>query len=111
MHEDDAFSMIKFIDVSFWERAYGVPFTCFSMKTVEFIANILGKFVTFDDSDYLGWTFALCFKVTIPLAQLLRRGVLLKLDNGTVKWISIRYEHLPCFCYSCGCMGHIQKEC
>lgn len=107
MCEDDAFSTIKFTEVSFWARAYGVPFTCFSMKTAEFIANMLGKFVTFDDSDCLGWTSALRFEVMIPLAQPLRRGVLLKLDNRTVKWISIKYECLPRFYYSCGCIGHV----
>jgi hypothetical protein len=51
-------------------------------------------------------------RVSIELAQPLRRGVLLKTKkNEPPYWFDIEYENLPFFCLSCGIMGHSHLEC
>ncbi|KAJ9187290.1 hypothetical protein P3X46_002763 [Hevea brasiliensis] len=111
MVESDTANSITFGECSFWVRAYGVPFSCFSKSTAKLIANMIGRFISFDEDDVIGWSNALRFKVAIPIDKPLRRGVLLKLMVGTVRWIQLRYERLPHFCFSCGYMGHVQHEC
>lgn len=31
--------------------------------------------------------------------------------KGQPSWCSFQYEFLPNFCYSCGLLGHVEKEC
>ncbi|KAF2283685.1 hypothetical protein GH714_013872 [Hevea brasiliensis] len=54
---------------------------------------MIGRFVSFDNADVLGWSSALRFKVTIPLESHLRRGVLLKLASSGVKWNQTSAKH------------------
>ncbi|KAF2324842.1 hypothetical protein GH714_017929 [Hevea brasiliensis] len=90
MVESDTANSITFQECSFWVRAYGVPFSCFSKSTAKLIANMIGRFISFDEDDVIGWSNALRFKVAIPIDKPLRRGVLLKLMVGTVRWIQLR---------------------
>ncbi|CAN0876123.1 hypothetical protein LINGRAHAP2_LOCUS11122 [Linum grandiflorum] len=49
-------------------------------------------------------------RVSFKAMKPLRRGVLLEVENENV-WYKVAYERLPIFCYNCGIVGHIQKEC
>lgn len=101
---------IQLSTCSFQVRAYDVPFTYFSLSTAHLTLAIIGSFNHFDDSDRLGWAFALHIKVTNSYQKRLRCGVLLKLHSGVAHWVCLYYEHLPRFCDFCGYMGHVQRD-
>jgi hypothetical protein len=51
-------------------------------------------------------------RVAAEIAKPLRRGVLLKTDkNKPSEWFDIQFEKLPCYCFSCGLIGHSDLEC
>lgn len=56
-----------------------------------------------------------CFlrvKVLMDVRKTLFRGLMMGgIDGEKENWCSVKYEFLPNFCYSCGFLGHVEKEC
>lgn len=51
-------------------------------------------------------------KVLIDIRKPLMRGITVKVGNPEKeKWCSFAYEYLPDFCYTCGLIGHTDKQC
>jgi hypothetical protein len=51
-------------------------------------------------------------KVLIDIRKPLFRGVTMEVKQGEHSfWCNFKYEFLPIFCYSCGLLGHVEKEC
>uniref|UniRef100_A0A803MBU7 Reverse transcriptase zinc-binding domain-containing protein n=1 Tax=Chenopodium quinoa TaxID=63459 RepID=A0A803MBU7_CHEQI len=75
------------------------------------IGESLGGFMEFDDSDPLGWCEFMRLKVMIDVRKPLRRGVFIACGGPKSKWVDIKYERLGEFCFSCGMLDHIDKEC
>lgn len=48
--------------------------------------------------------------VEVDLTQLLLRGMVLR-SRGKPFWASFKYERCPDFCFRCGRVGHIDKNC
>ena len=48
--------------------------------------------------------------VLADITQPLMRGTTVKLE-GKVKWLSFKYERCPDFCYTCGKIGHSERNC
>ncbi|XP_027152214.1 uncharacterized protein LOC113752292 [Coffea eugenioides] len=48
--------------------------------------------------------------VDADISRPLMRGTTVQL-NGTIKWLSFRYERCPDFCYKCGIVGHSERSC
>ncbi|XP_071939973.1 uncharacterized protein [Coffea arabica] len=48
--------------------------------------------------------------VLVDIKQPLLRGTTVRI-NGMNKWLSFKYEKCPDFCYSCGVIGHSEKNC
>ncbi|XP_027150249.1 uncharacterized protein LOC113750482 [Coffea eugenioides] len=48
--------------------------------------------------------------VMADISQPVMRGTTVKMD-GNMKWVSFRYERCPDFCYTCGTIGHGERNC
>lgn len=48
--------------------------------------------------------------VEVELKKSLIRGTTMKLDDELV-WVEFKYEHLPTFCFYCGLICHLEKNC
>ncbi|KAJ8435144.1 hypothetical protein Cgig2_018972 [Carnegiea gigantea] len=53
---------------------------------------------------------ALCFKVDVEIKRPLLRGIKIMIE-GRPRWIYFKFVKLPDFCYGCGCLGHVLKDC
>jgi hypothetical protein len=53
-------------------------------------------------------------KVRLQIAQPLMRGMIVQVGGGCdwkEKWCHFEYEYLPAFCYNCGIIGRVDKNC
>lgn len=50
-------------------------------------------------------------RVSVDLTKPLRRGTILKGEDGSVYRVFCKFERLLDFCYSCGKPGHLLKDC
>ncbi|KAL2929014.1 Latrophilin-like protein LAT-2 [Bienertia sinuspersici] len=75
------------------------------------IGECMGGLIEYDNSDPLGLERYIRMKVTIDIRKPLRRGLRIATGNNTSKWVDIKYERVGDFCYFCGRLGHIDREC
>ncbi|KAF4355910.1 hypothetical protein F8388_012453 [Cannabis sativa] len=99
----------NFQGISFWIHVYGIPFRKVNFEMGKEIANIMGRFLEYDSSTKRPFMrFRVELDVTKPLIKRLQ------VDLSSLKdsiWISFKYERLNKFCFFCGCLDHIQKNC
>ncbi|XP_027166132.1 uncharacterized protein LOC113766106 [Coffea eugenioides] len=102
---------VKLDVCSFWVRAYNVPLGWMNAKTAEFIGDTLGEYEGFEgNSDQLAWGKFLRIRVKLHVDKPLKRQMKLYIE-GEVCRIQFRYERLPLYCYSCGRLGHNERDC
>nr|XP_040258726.1 uncharacterized protein LOC109764082 [Aegilops tauschii subsp. strangulata] len=120
-----------FDNIPIWVRVYNLPLGMMNAESAEDIGNIVGEFVeagTGADGSAIGRF--LCVKIRMQIDKPLMRGF--TLDDGGEKedaqrrgkatmmseeeeddgsWCRFEYEYLPDFCYTCGVIGHGEKDC
>lgn len=74
------------------------------------LAEKMGSFVEFDESDPIGWSKFMRVRVDVRLDKPLRRGAYIATSNGS-KWVKFKYEKLMDICYACGKLGHNYQQC
>ncbi|KAL2942943.1 Halomucin [Bienertia sinuspersici] len=108
--EDD--KHFKFADTAIWARVEGI---LANVDQTSIALNILEKVgvCIFVDShntpDKLQRTIRV--RLWIKLRKPLVPWVFLGLNNGTSKWVDIRYEGVFVFCKKCGMIGHKDNFC
>jgi hypothetical protein len=51
-------------------------------------------------------------KVKMNITKPLMRGTMVQIDDeGRTSWCPFAYEYMPDFCYICGVIGHVDREC
>lgn len=114
--EADAMTQVtaeSFQQIPFWVQVSGIPLGHLVKPYGEMlgkeIANSMGEFMEFDP--YYRSKF-MRIRVGLDSKKPLLRGKLLSLDKRKDNiWISFQYERLSKFCYFCGHLDHIQKDC
>ncbi|PWA64139.1 hypothetical protein CTI12_AA345860 [Artemisia annua] len=97
--------------VSFWIRLLNVPLSWRNKVSVGRIAAKLGDVMDVDDAYFENQSKHIRAKVMINILSPLCRFVnVMNLQNEKVR-VYIQYEKLPNYCYWCGLLGHIEKEC
>ncbi|KAL2941944.1 hypothetical protein RDABS01_030294 [Bienertia sinuspersici] len=94
-----------------WFRVYDMPFAKRSATFARDIGECMGEFLEFDDTDPLGLDNFMRVKVMIDIGKPLRRGAKIATSANSSKWVDIKYERLGDFCYYCGKLGHVDRDC
>ncbi|KAL5796760.1 hypothetical protein ACOSQ2_001580 [Xanthoceras sorbifolium] len=104
---------IDFSLVPFWVQLYNIPLICIDKKIGLRLGELLGE-VKEIDTDFNGDCSG-CFirlRVMIDINQPLKRGLRFTLRaKGEVSTALLCYERLPNFCYFCGKIGHLIRDC
>jgi hypothetical protein len=103
----------EFHKIPIWVRIFKLPLGMMSRETGEDIGNQIGEWMETDGlQDGLAFGKYLRVKVRMPINMPLMRGTTVEIDeNGRTIWCPFEYEFLPDFCYICGMIGHLDKEC
>ncbi|KAM0861132.1 hypothetical protein ACQ4PT_046068 [Festuca glaucescens] len=103
----------EFNKIPIWVRIFKLPFGMMSRETGEDIGNQIGECMEVDGlQDGLAVGKYLRVKVRMPINRPLMRGTTVEIDEtGRTLWCPFEYEFLPDFCYVCGIIGHLDKEC
>lgn len=94
----------------FWVRFYNIPLDCRSANHIRAIGSSLGEVVEVDNDGILWDTFARA-KIIMNITKPLKRIQRIRSSTGKVIQVEVKYERLPMFCYVCGLIGHIERDC
>lgn len=104
---------LEFTHIPIWVRVFDLPFGMMDSTNGMLIGNRIGRALAVDaeeDGSAIGGFLRI--KVKIDIRKPLMRGILLEGEEGEEDgWCPIRYEFIPNFCYGCGRLGHVEKEC
>lgn len=106
-------SDVIFDDFTVWVQLHNLPFLYMHSSVLSEIAAQIGSVKEIDlgtDGSCMG-NFARV-RVTRSLKQPLQRCVSASMEDGsTSNLILLLYERLPDFCYVCGRVGHLLRDC
>ena len=96
-----------------WIRVFDLPLGMMNEETGKAIGDKVGKALETDvDANGSAVGGYLRVKVQVDVRKPLLRGVTMQNDGeGDGDWCPIQYEFLPNFCYGCGLLGHVLREC
>lgn len=106
-------SQIQFLIANFWIRVTGVPLRFFSAENARIIGNKAGKViqVMVPKPRSSLWGRSLRIRVEVDLCRPLIAGFFMRNEGGVSQWIQLKYEKLPNFCYNCGLLDHLNRDC
>ncbi|GLT41299.1 hypothetical protein SLA2020_153740 [Shorea laevis] len=98
-------------EVPFWIQIRGLPPDRMTEVSGKRIGREIGRLIEVDvgDGHVRGMDF-IRVRVFIDSRKPLRRGMRLMLKESPI-WVSFQYERLPNFCYRCGMLDHVEKDC
>ncbi|KAL8494414.1 hypothetical protein ACS0TY_025284 [Phlomoides rotata] len=94
----------------FWVRLYDLPMAARTVANITLIAKKCGDVLEIDKGSVDGFSRSVRVRVKVDLLKPVKRGTKLEISNSSV-WVPFKYERLPSFCYICGLMGHMKREC
>ncbi|KAK3223533.1 hypothetical protein Dsin_010558 [Dipteronia sinensis] len=105
-------SCLGFNTVELWVQIHDVPIMCMNRRTAKWLAEQIGGVIDIPTEPKDCWGKFMRVKVQLTIPKPLKRWLRLKLDDSdTVVMVGLKYERLPDFCYACGKIGHVIKEC
>lgn len=103
---------LDFNCVDFWLRIFNKPICYRNEKIARKIGNGIGEFLEQDtNKNYAHLGNNIRIRVRLNITKPLRRGFMIRLEDSSEIWVTIRYERIPEFCFRCGVIGHIVKDC
>ncbi|TXG51369.1 hypothetical protein EZV62_023893 [Acer yangbiense] len=105
-------SQLMFNKTAFWIQIHEIPIMCMNRRTAKWMAEQIGEAVELPSESRECWGKFMRVKVRIDISKPLKRWLRLKLGKTEeVTMVSLKYERLPEFCFTCGRIGHSNKEC
>ena len=106
---------IEFNFIPIWVRILKMPLGLMNKAAGEVIGALIGEVMEVDaDDDDMAIGQYMRIKIKLDICKPLMRCVMLDLGDGKEekkKWCPIMYEYLPDFCYTCGFIGHTDRNC
>ncbi|KAL0454591.1 UNVERIFIED_CONTAM: hypothetical protein Slati_0798300 [Sesamum latifolium] len=91
---------------------HGLPLGKMTKELCSFIGNKLGRFKDVDlDEKGESWGSSVRVRVSVDVTKPLKRALKVRTVLGDEQLITFTYERLPNFCYLCGCLGHLSRQC
>ncbi|TXG73180.1 hypothetical protein EZV62_001759 [Acer yangbiense] len=105
-------SKLGFNKAEFWVQIHDIPIMCMNRRTAKWLAEQIGAVVELPADSRECWGRFMRVKVLIDISRPLKRWLRLKLSKSDeIAVVGLKYERLPDFCYACGRVGHVLKEC
>ncbi|KAJ4836541.1 hypothetical protein Tsubulata_013584 [Turnera subulata] len=95
----------------FWVKIYDVPMSFRNARHLALIAGKLGTFCEFDERGPLGWGKYVKVRVNLYVSKPLKKEILGRNTTAQTLVFPMKYEKLPNYCYGCGLIGHLVREC
>lgn len=108
-----SFSDLTFTNMEFWVQIYNLPLDRMTAGNARTIGKFLGTYIC-GDGDVSTLAINRNFlriRVAVKLTSPLKTGFSLEKTNGSRIWVEFKYERLGDFCYCCGRIGHVLKDC
>ncbi|KAL5806119.1 hypothetical protein ACOSQ4_028852 [Xanthoceras sorbifolium] len=110
---DGKFLEMGFTNVQFWVQLHNVPLVCMTKEIGWALGNKIGRVTDIDvgaTGDCLGRFLRV--RVVIDVSKPLSRYLRVCLSEGDPDTVLLlRYERLTEYCFQCGVVGHIVREC
>ncbi|KAL5839078.1 hypothetical protein ACOSQ4_011686 [Xanthoceras sorbifolium] len=103
---------LDFTFTPFWVQVYNLPLSCMNKDAGIFLGGLVGTVIEIDggqNGDCVGKFLRV--RVLIDVTKPLKRGLRFEVGDGEMCSALLCYERLPNFCFFCGCMGHLLREC
>ncbi|KAL8523785.1 hypothetical protein ACS0TY_013669 [Phlomoides rotata] len=94
-----------------WVCVYDLPMVARNKNSISLIVGRIGELVEVDQTSLEGFSRSVRIKIKIDIQKPLKKGLTLDLGASKIVWIEFKYERLPSFCYICGTLGHLRKDC
>ena len=94
----------------FWVRLYNLPLDYRTEHHIRMIGSSIGEVLEVE-SDGILWDRSARVKLLLNITKPLRRILKVRNSKGLVVMVEIKYERLPIFCYVCGVLGHMERDC
>lgn len=111
--ENSLLEELEFVFTPMWVCVHRLPIGLMTTETGKEIGDRVGKTIEVD-TDEGGSAVGkfLRIKICYDIRKPLMRGVTMEVGpNGKTQWCPLQYEFLPNFCYICGLLGHVDREC
>ncbi|TXG72521.1 hypothetical protein EZV62_001100 [Acer yangbiense] len=104
---------MKFNKTEFWIQIRNALLICMTEEIGRFLGSIVGEVVDFDTSDSGSYmTKYLRVQVILEIDKPLRRCLRVNVLGDGVESVMLgKHERLPEFCFWCGLLGHMPKDC
>ncbi|XP_021750424.1 uncharacterized protein LOC110716098 [Chenopodium quinoa] len=94
----------------YWIRLYNLPLDSRTDNDVRRIGGMIGEVLEVEE-DILGWEKSRRLKVLLDTTLPLRRIQRIRNKKGAITTVQIKYERLATFCFTCGLLGHTERDC
>lgn len=104
-------SSISFSSIAMWVRLYDQPWTARTEKNISSIAGRCGEVLEIDKQSMSGFGRSIRVRVQLDFTKPLKIGQKVAGTGRSPSWVPFKYERIPTFCYICGKIGHMKREC
>ena len=103
---------LEFLRAIFWVQFHNIPKKSLNPVISEVVGNSIGKVIEVADPEDDGNRGEfLRVRISIDISKPLPRCRKLWYEGKQIGWVGLKYERLPNFCYWCGRLSHVERDC